>query len=384
MPIDDIEKEKDIENELDFVIHIKDDESEYDIKNSENHDYNLEKIKKEINKIFNETDLKNNQNKIFKSLLILSYIISFKNQYELDNILVCLKNLFQLIDKELKNTQTKQNSLDILSLIQNFVLNEIEEYKIEDSKINKDEKDISTLYENCEEDSFFDYEYGYINKIGEKEYENKIKNFGINKGINYNKESYFCLNQFFYKNKFKKSINCISNKEIEERKTEDHKFFQNYYSQSNSYFNHNDLIKINMILIQIIYDKNIKSEEASRFIGLRVSKRKYNKNFDIIDEKINILNRIFRKCPSDLFIRYINAHNARNYYIKFNINDNKYYFPEKLIFYNYYEDYNLVEQIKSEQKIKYLEIQSDDEDEDDNDNDLNTDEESELNEEEEY
>ena len=50
-----------------------------------------------------------------------------------------------------------------------------------------------------------------------------------------------------------------------------------------------------------------------------------------------------------------------------------------MIFYNYYEDYNLVEQIKSEQKIKYLEIQSDDEDE--VESFLSEEEESEFNEE---
>ena len=378
MDTDNIEKEKEVENELDFEINIKDDENE---KNNENYDYNLEKIKKEINKIFNETDLKNNHNKIFKSLLILSYIISLKNQYELDNILVYLKNLFQLIDKQLKNIQTKKDSISTLSLIQNIVLKEIEEYKLED---NENEKDISKLFENYEEDSFNDYEYGFINNLGEKDYENKIKNYGINKGIDYNKESYFYLNEFFYTNKYKKTFPHISNKEINERKIEDHKFFHNYYTQSNSIFNYNDIKRINMILVQIIYNERIKLEETSRFIGLRFSKRKIDKNFDIINEKINILNRIFRKCPSDLFTRYINAHNSKKYYIEFNIDNKKYYIPEKLNFYNYYEDYNLVEQIKSGQKIKFSEIQSDDEDEDDNDNDLNTDEESELNEEEEY
>ena len=37
--------------------------------------------------------------------------------------------------------------------------------------------------------SFLDYEYGYIDKVGEKDYEFKLRNFGINKGIDYNKES---------------------------------------------------------------------------------------------------------------------------------------------------------------------------------------------------
>ena len=134
-----------------------------------------------------------------------------------------------------------------------------------------------------------------------------------------------------------------------------------------------------MILTQIIYNERIKLEETSRFIGLRFSKRKIDKNFDIINEKINILNRIFRKCPSELFTRYINAHNFKKYYIKFNIDNKKYYIPEKLIFYNYYEDYNLVEQIKSGQKIKYSEIQSDDEDE--VESFLSEEEESEFNEE---
>ena len=371
-------KEKELENELDFVIHIKDDENDEEDNNDKNYDYNLNQIKKVINNIFIEADYNLYKNNLYNTLLSLSYIITIINNYEIDNILVYLKNLFQFINPKLYNIHVKPNMMNTLSLLQKTILEEIEEYKIEDTNdINTSDEDISKISEMFDNDSFNDYEFGYINKVGEKQYEEKLKNYGINKGVDYNKESYFYTNKFFKgKNNIIK-FNYISNKEIEERIIEDHKFFLNYYNPSNAKFNHSDIIKLNMILVQIIMNDSISLEDTSRFIGVRFSKRN-NKNNDIINEKIVILNKIFRKCPLELFTKYINAHIGVNYYTGFNFDNKKYYVPEKLLFYNYYNDYYLMEQIQSEQKYKYSCIEDDDDDE----NDFISDEESELNEEE--
>ena len=94
-------------------------------------------------------------------------------------------------------------------------------------------------------------------------------------------------------------------------------------------------------------------------------------------EKISILNKLFRKCNSDIFTKYINAHYGLKYLVEFIVENKKYLIPEKILFYNYFNDYYLMEQIQSEQKNN----KKDDEDEDD-DLDLNDDEE--LDEEEDY
>ena len=147
---------------------------------------------------------------------------------------------------------------------------------------------------------------------------------------------------------------------MKERIIEDHKFFQNYYSASNANINYSDIVKLNNILVQIIFNESITLENISRFIGVRYSKRNNNnKNINIINEKISILNRIFRKCPFDLFNKYIYAHCNSKYYVEFLINDKKYCIPEKLRFYNYYNDYYLVEEIQSKQKNKYSGIEDD-------------------------
>ena len=376
-----IEKEKDLEKELDFVIHIKDDESdEENSQDDKNYDYNLDRIKKVVNDIFIDIDLNTYQNKLYSSLLSLSYIISIINQYELDNILVYLKNLFQFIEPQLNNIHVKPNTMNTLSLLKKEILKDIEEYQSDEKEINDNEEDISKISEIYENDSFYDYEYGKINKIGEKQFVEKVKNYGINTGINYNKESYFFINAFSDNKKFIKKFNHISNKEIEERIIEDHKFFHYYYNTSNGIFNYSDIAKLNMILVQIIFNERINVEDTSRFIGVRFSRRSGNKNNNnIINEKITILNKIFRKCPIELFTKYINAHFGIKYYVEFIIDNKKYNIPEKLLFYNYYNDYYLIEKIQSELQSKYSCIEEDDDD----DNDLGFDDESEINEEDE-
>ena len=377
--LNDKNKEKELENELDFVIHIKDDENDEEDNNNKNYDYNLNQIKKVINNIFIKADYNLYKNKLYNTLLSLSYIITILNNYEIDDILVYLKNLFQFIYPKLFDIHVKPNMMNTLSLLQKTILEEIEGYKIEDNNIiNTPDEDISKISDIFDNDSFNDYECGYINKIGEKQYEEKLKNYGINKGVDYNKESYFYTNEFYKSENNIIKFNYISNEEIEERIIEDHKFFQNYYNPSNSNVNHSDIIKINMILVQIILNESISLEDTSRFIGVRFSKRN-NKNNDIMNEKIVILNKIFRKSPLELFTKYINAHIGVNYYTEFIFDNNKKYcIPEKLLFYNYYNDYYLMEQIQSEQKCKYSFI----EDDDDEENDFISDEESELNDEE--
>ena len=96
-------------------------------------------------------------------------------------------------------------------------------------------------------------------------------------------------------------------------------------------------------------------------------------------EKFKLLNKIFRKSPEELFIKYINAHIGVNYYTEFNFDNKKYCIPEKLLFYNYYNDYYLMEQIQSENTNKYNENE-----EDEDDNDLVEEEDEEFEEEEIY
>ena len=375
------EIEKDIDNELDFVIHIKDDESDdEDSQENKNYDCNLDRIKKVINDIFIDIDLNTYQNKLYSSLISLSYIISIINQYELDNILVYLKNLFQLIDPQLNNIHVKPNTINTLSLLKKEILKDIEEYQLDEKEINDNEEDISKISEIYENDSFYDYEYGKIHKIGEKQFGENVKNYGINTGINYNKESYFFINKFCDNKKYMKKFNHISNKEIEERIIEDHKFFHSYYNTSNAILNYSDIAKLNMILVQIIFNERINLEDTSRFIGVRFSRRSKSKNNNnMINEKITILNKIFRKCPIELFTKYINAHFGIKYYVEFIIDNKKYNIPEKLLFYNYYNDYYLIEKIQSELQSRYSGIEEDEDD----DNDFGFDDDSEMNEEDE-
>ena len=124
-----------------------------------------------------------------------------------------------------------------------------------------------------------------------------------------------------------------------------------------------------MILCQIIMNDRILLEDTSKFIGTRYSKRKtnpkqnnnLNNNFNM-NEKIGLLNKLFRKCPLELFNRYVNAHFGIKYFTEFIINENKYCIPQKLLFYNYYNNYYLMEQIQSEHINKYKENEEDEED----------------------
>ena len=360
------------------IIHITDNDEENheeklnDIINNNNYNYNLDRIIKEINSVYIDTKFKIFDNNVYSSFITLSYIIAIKNNYELDNILVYLKNLFQFMEKQFKDNNIKQNALSIISLIKNKVLEEIEEYQIKDD-IDSNNEDLGKLNDICENNSFSDYEYGMIYNSAENDYENKLKNYGINLGVDYNKESYFYLNEFFDEHfKDKKMFNYISNKEIEERIIEDHKFYQSYYS-SNINLNHSDVIKINMILTQIIFNERISSEDTSKFIGTRKrnnSKRNNNSikeidpNIYLQKEKINLLNKIFRKCNGDIFTKYINAHYGFKYFVEFVIDNKKYFIPDKLLFFNYFNDNYLMEKIQSEFKIKYSEKEEEDEEDD--------------------
>ena len=362
----DKEKEKELEKELDFVISINDSESN-SINNIEDTNYLLEKIKKCINNIFIDTKLNLYNNEIYSLLINLSNIISMINNYEIDNILVYLKNLLDLILNKLNTQSIKQKMI----LLQNTILLDIEKYKMNDKIFIKDdnsEEDISKISEIYDKNSFLDYEYGSVEHMAEREYDKKIEYYEINKGVNYNKESYFYTDKFCNDYKYNNNFNCISNEEIEGRIIEDHKFFQNYYNHS-IILNHSDINRINMILCQIIMNDRILLEDTSKFIGTRYSKRKtnpkqnnnLNNNFNM-NEKIGLLNKLFRKCPLELFNRYVNAHFGIKYFTEFIINENKYCIPQKLMFYNYYNNYYLMEQIQSEHINKYKENEEDEED----------------------
>ena len=371
----DKEKNKELEKELDFVISINDSElSSIDI---DNKNYELEKIRKTINNIFVDTKLNSHNNELYSSLITLSNVIAIINNYEIDNILVYLKNILDLIKYKLKDQIIIQNIKQKILLLQNTILLDIEQYKEQnDFSINSaggGNEDISKISEICENNSLLDYEYGHINNIAEKEYEKKIKNYKINNLADFNKESYFYTCNYCYDYKYSNNCNYINNEEVEERINEDHKFYQNYYNNSNTILNKSDINKLNMILCQIITNDRISLDDISKFIGTR-SKRKINQkqnnnsniNF-IMNEKISILNKLFRKCPLELFVRYINAHIGFKYYSKFTINENKYSIPEKLLFYNYYNDYYLMEKILTEQVTKYKENEEEEENFDDND-----------------
>ena len=386
------DKEKYIELEKDLNFYIKIDSESSSIDNNENKNYDLEKIKKAINHIFVDTKMSLYNDELYSSLINLSSIISMINNYEIDNILVYLKNTLDLMNFKLKE-YVKQDIKQKIILLQNEILLDIEKYKIKtDISINSEEnvdEDISKISEIYENNSFLDYEYGSINNFAQKDYLVKLKNYGINKGVDYNKESFFYTSKYCYNYKNSNNFNYISNEEIEERIIEDHKFFQNYYNYSTTILNHSDITKLNMIFCQIIINDRILLEDTSKFIGTRYSKRKtnqkHNNNSNIspnLNEKIGLLNKLFRKCPLELFSRYINAHFGIKYYTEFVINENKYCIPEKLLFYNYYNDYYLIDQIQSEHTNKYKENEDDEEDLDDND--LIEEEEEDYYEEEEY
>ena len=352
---------KDINNNFSFNRENIADNSQ---KESENNDYILKKIKKSINEVFININLNTYNNELYSSFISLSNIISIKNNYELDNILVYLKNLFLFINMDLKRNYIKQNPLNIITSLQNKVLQEIEDYKVNED-ININNEDLLKLNDICEQNSFSDYEYGIIDNIGEKEYEAKMKNYGINNGVDFNKESFFYINEFYEEFKDKQLFNYISNVEVNERIVEDYKFYHNYYNSSDTILNHSDINKLNIMLTQIIINERISPEDISRFIGIKNNKRNnyrsqnINHNNNKMKEKISLLNKLFNKCSLELFNKYINAHIGINYYIEFLIDNKKYYIPDKLLFFNYYNDYYLMEQINSEQKNRFYDDEED-------------------------
>lgn len=352
---------KDINNNFSFNRENIADNSQ---KESENNDYILKKIKKSINEVFININLNTYNNELYSSFISLSNIISIKNNYELDNILVYLKNLFLFINMDLKRNYIKQNPLNIITSLQNKVLQEIEDYKVNED-ININNEDLLKLNDICEQNSFSDYEYGIIDNIGEKEYEAKMKNYGINNGVDFNKESFFYINEFYEEFKDKQLFNYISNVEVNERIVEDYKFYHTYYNSSDTILNHSDINKLNIMLTQIIINERISPEDISRFIGIKNNKRNNNRSQNInhnnnkMKEKISLLNKLFNKCSLELFNKYINAHIGINYYIEFLIDNKKYYIPDKLLFFNYYNDYYLMEQINSEQKNRFYDDEED-------------------------
>ena len=351
---------KDINNNFSFNRENIADNSQ---KESENNDYILKKIKKSINEVFININLNTYNNELYSSFISLSNIISIKNNYELDNILVYLKNLFLFINMDLKRNYIKQNPLNIITSLQNKVLQEIEDYKVNED-ININNEDLLKLNDICEQNSFSDYEYGIIDNIGEKEYEAKMKNYGINNGVDFNKESFFYINEFYEEFKDKQLFNYISNVEVNERIVEDYKFYHTYYNSSDSILNHSDINKLNIMLTQIIINERISPEDISRFIGIKNNKRNNYRSQNInhnnkMKEKISLLNKLFNKCSLELFNKYINAHIGINYYIEFLIDNKKYYIPDKLLFFNYYNDYYLMEQINSEQKNRFYDDEED-------------------------
>ena len=352
---------KDINNNFSFNRENIADNSQ---KESENNDYILKKIKKSINEVFININLNTYNNELYSSFISLSNIISIKNNYELDNILVYLKNLFLFINMDLKRNYIKQNPLNIITSLQNKVLQEIEDYKVNED-ININNEDLLKLNDICEQNSFSDYEYGIIDNIGEKEYEAKMKNYGINNGVDFNKESFFYINEFYEEFKDKQLFNYISNVEVNERIVEDYKFYHTYYNSSDTILNHSDINKLNIMLTQIIINERISPEDISRFIGIKNNKRNnyrsqnINHNNNKMKEKISLLNKLFNKCSLELFNKYINAHIGINYYIEFLIDNKKYYIPDKLLFFNYYNDYYLMEQINSEKKNRFYDDEED-------------------------
>ena len=327
----------------------------------------LELIKKSINDIFANINLNTVNNALYSSLITLAHIITIINNYELDNILVYLKNLFLFSDMELKKKNITDFT-DIILSLQNLVLKEIEEYRVNDD-INND--DLLKLNDNYELYSFSDYEYGVIDNIGEKQYKSKIINYGINKDVDFNKESFFYINEFYDDYKDNQIFNYISNKELNERIIEDYKFYHNYLNSSTTILNHSDTIKINIILIQIISEPSLSIKDKLRFFEIKKNKtinfqsQNMDSNNNLKEDKISVLNKIFSKCPSELFKKYINAHMGFKYYIKFFIDNYTYYIPDKLLFYNYYNYYYLMEQINPDQNSSDYEEDENEEEESD-------------------
>ena len=390
--------------------------------------FSLELIKDEIEKIY--TNPKKNQEfskfKIFEALYKISHLITIINNYEFENILVYLTNIYNKIKEDISAT----TSINLkLNLFQKIIFESISMYLVEKANdeaiytinIIEDDKNVKNINEEvidlisednfesvfneCENKSFCDYEYGNLTNIASKEYNQKKTNYFINNTIDNPKEIYFytytyCNTDIISKNKdilpiedndlcsnsaLNKSF-FITNSEFNHRKIEDHKFFQAYYSNSiNSIWNYEDVAKFNDLINLLLYNEKITLEDLSKFFGIRYSKRKKDTNSDnkigdnkyLINEKIALLNRIFIKCSIDCLSRYIKSHNSSNYYETFVFEKNKYQIPDKLIFYNYFSNYYLIEKIQNETRgsDKYNEVDSYDDEEEENDDDIEEDEE---------
>ena len=106
----------------------------------------------------------------------------------------------------------------------------------------------------------------------------------------------------------------------------------------------------------------------------------YSNIYSIFDKLKKQLNKIFKKCNYDIFTKYINAHYGLKYFVEFVVDNKKYFIPDKLLFYNYYNDYYLTDEIQCE-LIKYF---ANEEDEVENDNAINNNDEEEESEDSDY
>ncbi len=80
-----------------------------------------------MNSVYIDTKFKIFDNSVYTSLITVSYILALIKNYELDSILIYLRNLFQFMDKQFKDIHIKRNALSLVSLIKNKILEEIEE-----------------------------------------------------------------------------------------------------------------------------------------------------------------------------------------------------------------------------------------------------------------
>ena len=385
--------------------------------------FSLELIKNNIEKIY--TDPKKNQEfskfKIFEILYKLSHIITIINNYEYENILVYLTNIYNKIRGDISATSSINLKLNcfqkiVLENIAMYLVEKIDDENlytiniIEDDKnvennkeeiidLINDDNNFETVFNECENKSFNDYEYGNLINIASKEYNSKKNNFFINNKIDNPKEIYFYTYNYSNPDILSKNKNILpieendlslnsllnkfyfmTNSEFSHRIIEDHKFFQTYYSNSiNAIWNYEDIAKFNDLLNLLLYNEKISLEDISKFFCIRYSKRKKDtepnnkkiNNKDLINDKLILLNRIFIKSSIECFNRYIKSHNYSNYYVTFDIGGNIYKIPNKLTFYNYFSNYYLIEKIQNEIIVndKYNEKDSY-EDEDENDDDM--------------
>ena len=215
-------------------------------------------------------------------------------------------------------------------------------------------KNIELLYNDIENKSFYDSIDYKLKNISKKNF-NFLKNtYKINE--EFENGEYFQLKKFF--DYSKKNINIINDNShdfFNKRINEDKNFYHNYLND-HCLLTKKEVGQYNF-LINSLY--NLKEENLDEIFGIRKTRRttkNSNKKENIKqkeNEKLNLINKLFSKAPSEQIERFINSHKEHYIYSDFknkeDEKDERYKIMNTEYSLGYYNNFKVFDQIKNEQ-----------------------------------